>query len=200
MEKQKEVCDRHSQFREFKEDIVFARNYRTGPKQIEATVCKWLGPVSYIVKLKNGVELRRHIDQLHKRTSRVYKTDKSDILLHDFLELHLRELMWIASSASPQILGPRTSRICKSDIFNLKVGRMYCTLAEILGGQGGLRPPLFKLGGHGPPTLQRRQLYMWVGYSQYSVNKVALSELSDSCKFSFYTKIIYKLYTHACNS
>ena len=61
MEKQKEAHDRHSQFREFKEeDTVFVRNYRTGTKWIERTVCKRLGLVSYIVKLKNGDELRQH--------------------------------------------------------------------------------------------------------------------------------------------
>ena len=39
---------------------MFVKNNRTGPKWIEGTVCKRLGQVSYIVKIKNRVELRRH--------------------------------------------------------------------------------------------------------------------------------------------
>ena len=70
VEKQKESHDRHVRFREFKEDdTVFVRYYRTDPKWIEGTVCERLWSVSYIVKVKNGVELRRHIDQLRERTS-----------------------------------------------------------------------------------------------------------------------------------
>ena len=42
------------------------------------------------------------------------------------------------------------------------------------GGTGGLEPTHFANSGHGPPpTLQRRQLYMWVGHSQYSVKFVS---------------------------
>ena len=108
VEKQKESHDRHSRFREFKEeDTVFVINYRTGPKWIEGTVCKRLGPVSYIVKLKNGVELRRHIDQLCKRTSLLSETDKSDISFDDFPGVTSD------SPALPPIPGPRRSRIRK---------------------------------------------------------------------------------------
>ena len=57
VKKQKKAHDdRRSQFRE---DTVFARNYKASRKWIEETVSKRLGPVSYMVKLKNGVELRR---------------------------------------------------------------------------------------------------------------------------------------------
>ena len=38
-----------------------------------------------MVKLKNGVELRRPVDQLHKRTSLWSVTDESDISFDDFL-------------------------------------------------------------------------------------------------------------------
>ena len=61
------------------------------------------------------------------------------------------------------------------------------------GGAGGLSPPpTFKLGGHGPPTLQRRQLYTWVGDSQYSVKNVALCGLSIAAAISIYTTFFFK--------
>ena len=41
-------------------------------------------------------------------------------------------------------------------------------IGRILGGQGGLSPH-FTNWGTWPPALQRRQLYTWVGESQYSV-------------------------------
>ena len=55
-------------------------------------------------------------------------------------------------------------------------------------------------GGRGlePPTFYKEGNYIR-GWDIVGI-EVALSELSDSCNFSFYTKIIYKLYTHACNS
>ena len=110
VEKQKESHDRHSRFREFKEeDTVFVRNYRTGPKWREGTVCKRLGPVSYIVKFKNGVELRRHIDQLHKRTSLLSETDESDISFDDFPGVTSERAIVDASLALPPIPGPRRS-------------------------------------------------------------------------------------------
>ena len=58
------------------------------------------------------------------------------------------------------------------------------------GGAGGLEPPTFQIGGAWPPpTLQRRQLYTWVGDSQYSVKNVALCELSSSWKFNLHLLI-----------
>ena len=50
----------------------------------------------------------------------------------------------------------------------------YIALAEILGGTGGLEPLHFSNWRGMPPlpTLQRRQLYTWVGDSQYSVKKL----------------------------
>ena len=127
MEKQKESHDRHSRFREFKEeDTVFIRNYRTGPKWIEGTVCKRLGPVSYILKLKNGVELRRHIVQLRKRTSLLSETDESDILFDDFPGVTFKRATVDATLALPPIPGPRKSTRIRKSTFNLKVGGMYC--------------------------------------------------------------------------
>ena len=85
MEKQKEPHGKPSWFRLFREeDTVFARNYKTGPKWIEGTVSIRLGPVSYMVNLKNGVELKRHIDQICKRTSLWSETDESAISFDDF--------------------------------------------------------------------------------------------------------------------
>ncbi|CAH2074998.1 unnamed protein product, partial [Iphiclides podalirius] len=46
-------------------DAVLARDYRTkGSKWAEAIVVKKTGPVSYKVDLGNGVEWRRHVDQV----------------------------------------------------------------------------------------------------------------------------------------
>ena len=76
-------------------------------------------------------------------------------------------------------------------------------MAEILGGAGGgLSPSTFQSGGAWPPTLERRQLYKWVGDSQYSVENVALCEVVNflAAAISIYTKIIYKLYTHEWNN
>ena len=84
VERQKEVHDRRSRFSEFREDTLVARNYRTGLKRMEGTVCKQLGLVSYMVKLQNGFELRRYIDQLRKKTSQWSETDESDISFDDF--------------------------------------------------------------------------------------------------------------------
>ncbi|XP_054260456.1 uncharacterized protein K02A2.6-like [Macrosteles quadrilineatus] len=56
--------------RKFKEnDSVFARNYnQRGPKWIPAKVTRITGPLSYHLITKEGIEIRRHIDQLRPRS------------------------------------------------------------------------------------------------------------------------------------
>ena len=94
-------------------DSSKTKTLRTGPKWVEGTVCKRLGPVSYIVKLKNGVELRRHIDQLRKRISPWSETDKSNISFDDFPGVTSERATVDASPASPPIPGPRSTSIRK---------------------------------------------------------------------------------------
>ena len=60
--------------------------------------------------MKNGVELRRYIDQLHKRTSLWSETDESDISFVHFLGVTSERAIVYVSSASPPILA---TRICK---------------------------------------------------------------------------------------
>ena len=43
---------------------VWARNFRDGPKWIQAEVSDCIGPLSYLVKLPSGETWRRHIDHL----------------------------------------------------------------------------------------------------------------------------------------
>ena len=62
---QKDHHDQHSHAREL--DIrqsVWARNFRDGPKWIQAEVSDRIGPLSYLVKLPSGETWRRHIDHL----------------------------------------------------------------------------------------------------------------------------------------
>ncbi|XP_054272675.1 uncharacterized protein K02A2.6-like [Macrosteles quadrilineatus] len=56
--------------RKFKEnDSVFARSYnQRGPKWIPAKVTRITGPLSYHLTTKEGIEIRRHIDQLRPRS------------------------------------------------------------------------------------------------------------------------------------
>ena len=94
---------------------MFVKNYRTGSKWIEGTVCKRLGPVAYMVKFKNGVELRWHLDQLCKGAYPGSETDESDV---SFPGVTSQRAIVDASPTSPPIPGPRRStRIHKPDIY-----------------------------------------------------------------------------------
>ncbi|KAL3225582.1 hypothetical protein MRX96_025748, partial [Rhipicephalus microplus] len=50
------------------EDPVFARNYAQGPLWIPAVISRATGPISYEVTAPDGRVLRRHVDQLRRRT------------------------------------------------------------------------------------------------------------------------------------
>ncbi|XP_057674326.1 uncharacterized protein K02A2.6-like [Corythoichthys intestinalis] len=69
-EKQKQIHDRHARPRGLdKGDLVFTRNYSSGPTWIPGAVTKKTGPVSFQVTLGNGQVVRRHIDQVRGRSS-----------------------------------------------------------------------------------------------------------------------------------
>ena len=68
--------------------------------------------MSYIVKLKNGVELRRHVYQLRKRTSLLYETAESDTSFDDFPGVTSERVTVDSSLLSPPIPRQRTFRIC----------------------------------------------------------------------------------------
>ena len=67
-ERQKKSHDQHSKRRAFNVgDMVYARNYRPGPKWVPAEVIKVTGSVSYKVKLlQDQMIWRRHQDQLRQ--------------------------------------------------------------------------------------------------------------------------------------
>ena len=43
---------------------VMVRSYHPGPKWIPATIISQLGPLSFMVKVKNGLEWKRHMEQI----------------------------------------------------------------------------------------------------------------------------------------
>nr|XP_037290929.1 uncharacterized protein K02A2.6-like [Rhipicephalus microplus] len=68
-EKSTRLADSPSKPRTFKpEDPVFARNYAQGPLWIPAVISRATGPISYEVTAPDGRVLRRHVDQLRRRT------------------------------------------------------------------------------------------------------------------------------------
>ncbi|KAL3179605.1 hypothetical protein MRX96_037985 [Rhipicephalus microplus] len=68
-EKSTRLADSLSKPRTFQpEDPVFARNYAQGPLWIPAVISRATGPISYEVTAPDGRVLRRHVDQLRRRT------------------------------------------------------------------------------------------------------------------------------------
>ena len=67
-EAQKKSHDKTAGSRDFqKGERVYARNFsQTGPKWITGTISEITGPVSFKVKLENGVTVKRHQDQVRK--------------------------------------------------------------------------------------------------------------------------------------
>ena len=64
-ERQKRNHDTHAKPRSFQiTDPVLVRNTGRGPKWIEGTVKQQTGPVSFLITLKDGRMVRKHIDQL----------------------------------------------------------------------------------------------------------------------------------------
>ena len=52
-----------------------ARNYRDGAKWTEGVVVQRKGPLSYVVKVNNGMLWRRHIDQVRNGPSSARSSD-----------------------------------------------------------------------------------------------------------------------------
>ncbi|KAL3218077.1 hypothetical protein MRX96_006057 [Rhipicephalus microplus] len=68
-EKSTRLADSPSKPRTFQpEDPVFARNYAQGPLWIPAVISRATGPISYEVTAPDDRVLRRHMDQLRRRT------------------------------------------------------------------------------------------------------------------------------------
>ena len=60
---------------------VLAHNFGRGHKWPKGEIIKSTGPVSHLVKLQNGIQVRHHQDQIRKRvktSTNVTVTDKSD--------------------------------------------------------------------------------------------------------------------------
>lgn len=68
LEEQKERRDRHAKERFFKPgDCVFIKNFSQGPPQLPGIICHQTGPVSFMVDLCDGRQIRRHQDHLRVR-------------------------------------------------------------------------------------------------------------------------------------
>lgn len=65
-------------------DSVFARNFSSGPRWLPAIVCSRKGPLSYEVRLSDGVLWRRHVDHLRKRNHNLpeFQGHRSDPAAH----------------------------------------------------------------------------------------------------------------------
>ena len=51
-------------------DIILAKNFRSSnPKWLSGEIIRSTGPLSYLIKLSNGVETRRHVDHICKTKS-----------------------------------------------------------------------------------------------------------------------------------
>ena len=66
--KQKAQHDTHTKGREFSiGESIMAKNFRTGAPWLPGTITERLGPVTYLVRVKNNLTWKRHIDQLKSR-------------------------------------------------------------------------------------------------------------------------------------
>lgn len=69
-EKQKGYHDMHARVRILGEgDLVYTRNFGSGPAWVPGEITEKTGPVSFKVTLGNGQVVRRHIDQVRGRSS-----------------------------------------------------------------------------------------------------------------------------------
>ena len=69
--RQKEYHDRRARFREFSVgQSIMARNMRPGPDWVQAEIIERLGPLTYMVKTKDQLLWRRHIDLLRELSPR----------------------------------------------------------------------------------------------------------------------------------
>ena len=67
---QKTQHDLHSKGRTFQVgDTVFARNFSSGILWLPGRVIAVNGPLSYLVELEGGQQIRRHVDHLRSRAS-----------------------------------------------------------------------------------------------------------------------------------
>ena len=69
----------------FLQEPVFVRNYAKGPKWTAGVIESVSGPVSYVVKLLNGLVWRHQLDQIRPR--------KSISLDNTFAESHTNETL-----------------------------------------------------------------------------------------------------------
>lgn len=67
-QKIKKKYDNSLAIREFREgELVFAKNFYTGPRWKKGVVKRRTGPVSYEIELESGTVVRRHVDHVKKR-------------------------------------------------------------------------------------------------------------------------------------
>ena len=56
-------------------DPVYTENFTNKkPKWLPGTVAKITGPLSYVIELRNGMTVRRHVDSIRKRVQTRNKT------------------------------------------------------------------------------------------------------------------------------
>ena len=80
--RQKEFHDNEKPLREFtQQDPVYIENFTTRkPKWIPGTIVKVTGPLSYVIELRDGTTVRRHVDSIRKRESPVSDQDTSTVM------------------------------------------------------------------------------------------------------------------------
>ena len=76
-DRQKQSHDAHARARDFQvDDLVYARNYGSGPPWLPGKVTRKSGEVSYTVLLEDGRQVHKHVDQLRARMANE-EADKS---------------------------------------------------------------------------------------------------------------------------
>ena len=74
----KQECQRQSSqiLREFIEnDAVYVKNFAPGPRWLPGVVTRRTGPLSYVIRLANEREVRRHVDHVKRSATKVNVPD-----------------------------------------------------------------------------------------------------------------------------
>ena len=82
---------------------VFVKNFAPGPKWLPGIIIKSTGPVSYVVVLNDGREVRRHVDHIRERREK--STDVIDVQMNVPSNMPLTP----SQSPSPVAVLPNTS-------------------------------------------------------------------------------------------
>ena len=103
-ENQKKYHDLRVKARRFEiGNKVFVLNFASGPKWIPGEVIRITGPVSYVIQLeRNGVKVRRHVDQMRIRYSDT--TDTAETVDDNDLDISLSGILPHTSQSVPVVM------------------------------------------------------------------------------------------------